>query len=126
MTNRNRRLKPDLELRVTIDGQVIIGPIQAMLLEAVRSIGSIAAAHRQMGKSYAHVWKLVAAMNAMFDPPLVGPVRGGAQGGGAVLTEQGRKVLEAFRCLEGLARTQGRAELLVISRAAGHAMAAQE
>ena len=37
MTKRNRRFKPDLELRVTIDGQIIIGPIQAMLLEAIRS-----------------------------------------------------------------------------------------
>ena len=111
---------------MTIDGQVIIGPIQAMLLEAIRSTGSISAAHRELGKSYAHVWKLVAAMNEMFDPPLVGPIRGGAQGGGAILTEQGRKVLEAFRRLEGLSRTQGRAELLVISRAAGHAMAKQQ
>ena len=46
MTKRNRRLKSDLELRVTIDGQVIIGPIQAMLLDAIRSTGSISAAHR--------------------------------------------------------------------------------
>jgi molybdate transport system regulatory protein len=126
MTKRYRRLKPDLELRVTIDSQVIIGPIQAMLLETIRSTGSISAAHRELGKSYAYVWKLVAAMNEMFEPPLVGPVRGGAQGGGAVLTEQDCKVLEAFRRLEGLSRTQGRAELLVISEAAGHAMAKQQ
>src|SRR4051794_32650213 len=72
MTKRNRRCRPDLELRVTIDGQVIIGPIQAMLLEAIRSTGSISAAHRELGKSYAHVWKLTAAMNEMLDPPLVG------------------------------------------------------
>jgi molybdate transport system regulatory protein len=126
MTKRNRRFKPDLELRVTIDGQVIIGPLQAMLLEAIRSTGSISAAHRELGKSYAHVWKLVAAMNEVFDPPLVGPIRGGAHGGGAILTEQGCKVLEAFRRLEGLSSTQGLAELLVISRAAGHAMAKQQ
>ena len=65
-------------------------------------------------------------MNEVFDPPLVGPVRVGPQGGGAVLTEHGCKVLEAFRRLERLSRTQGRAELLVISRAAGHAMATQQ
>ena len=126
MTKRNLRFEPELELRVTIGDQVIIGPIQAMLLEAIRSTGSISAAHLEPGKCYAHVWKLVAAMNEMFDPPLVGPVRGGAQGGSAVLTEQGCKVLEAFRRLEELSRTQGRAELLVFSRAAGHAMAKQQ
>jgi hypothetical protein len=85
MTRHDRRLHPDLELRVTIDGQVIIGPIQAMLLEAIRSTGSISAAHRKLGISYAHVWKMVAAMNATFAPPLAGaegpklvPAPGGA------------------------------------------------
>jgi molybdate transport system regulatory protein len=71
MTRRNRRTGPDLELRVMVDGQVAIGPVQAMLLEAIRSTGSIAAAQRQIGASYAHVWKLMAAMNKAFTPPLV-------------------------------------------------------
>src|ERR1700678_954258 len=81
MTRRNRRPRPDLELRIMVDGQMVIGPVQAMLLEAIRSTGSIAAAQRQMGASYAHVWKLVAAMNEIFSPPLVDPIRGGARGG---------------------------------------------
>ena len=108
-----------------VDGQMVIGPVQAMLLEAIRSTGSIAAAQRQMGTSYAHVWKLVAAMNEVFSPPLVDPIRGGARGGGAILTEQGHKVLDSFRRLEGLTKAKGHAELLVISRAAGHAAAGQ-
>ena len=70
-----------------MDGNVIIGPIQAMLLEAMNSSGSIAAAHRELGISYAHVWKLVTAMNQTFSPPLVEPIRGGARGGGAILTK---------------------------------------
>jgi molybdate transport system regulatory protein len=126
MTKRNRRLRPDLELRVTIDGQVIIGPIQAKLLEAIRTTGSISAAHRTLAISYAHVWKLVAVLNAIFDPPLVDPIRGGARGGGAILTEQVGKVLESFRRLEGLSRTQGGPELLVIGRAASHAVADEQ
>jgi molybdenum-dependent DNA-binding transcriptional regulator ModE len=31
-----------------VDGQVVIGPVQAMLLEAIRATGSIAAAQRQI------------------------------------------------------------------------------
>lgn len=108
------------------DGQVVIGPVQAMLLEAIRSTGSIAAAQRQIGASYAHVWKLVAAMNQVFSPPLVDPIRGGARGGGAILTEQGQMVLDSFRRLEGLTKAEGHVELLVISMAAGHAVARQE
>jgi molybdate transport system regulatory protein len=120
MTRHNRRLHPDLELRVTIDGQVIIGPIQVMLLEAIRGTGSVSAAHRKLGISYAHVWKMVAAMNATFAPPLVDPMRGGARGGGAILTQQGHKVLNSYRHLEALSRDLARPQLLVIGRAAGH------
>jgi molybdate transport system regulatory protein len=126
MTRHNRRARPDVELRVMVDGQMVIGPVQAMLLEAIHSTGSIAAAQRQIGASYAHVWKLVAAMNEAFAPPLVEPIRGGARGGGAMLTVQGHRVLDSFRRLEDLSKAQGHAELLVIGRAASHAVAKQE
>ena len=106
---------------MTIDGQVIIGPIQAMLLEAIRSTGSIPAAHRELGISYAHVWKLVAAMNQVFSPPLVDPIRGGARGGGALLTQQGHKVLSSYRRMEELSRDLVRNEMLVIGRASSQA-----
>jgi len=109
-----------------VDGQVVIGPVQAMLLEAIHSTGSIAAAQRQLGASYAHVWKLVAAMNEAFSPPLVEPIRGGSRGGGAMLTEQGHDVLHSFRRLEDLSKTEGRAELLAIRRAATNGLANQE
>jgi molybdate transport system regulatory protein len=126
MARRIRRPRPDLELRVVVDGQVVIGPVQAALLEAIRVTGSISAAQRQIGASYPHAWKLVAAMNDVFAPPLVEPIRGGARGGGAVLTEQGRKVLDSFRRLENLSKTGGWGELLVIGRAANHVEAKQE
>jgi molybdate transport system regulatory protein len=126
MTRRDRRARPDLELRVMVDGQMVIGPVQAALLEAIRSTGSISAAHRHIGASYAHVWKLVAAMNEAFSPPLVEPIRGGARGGGAILTQQGQKVLDSYRRLEDLSKAQGNADLLVIGRAASHAGVKQE
>jgi molybdenum-dependent DNA-binding transcriptional regulator ModE len=53
-------------------------------------------------------------------------MRGGSRGGGATLTEQGHKVLDSFRRLEDLSKAQGRGELLVIGRAASHAVAKQE
>jgi molybdate transport system regulatory protein len=125
MARRIRRPRPDLELRVMVDGQVVIGPVQATLLEAIRATGSIAPAQRQIGASYAHVWKLVAAMNEVFAPPLVEPIRGGPRGGGALLTEQVHKVLESFRWPKNLSTTRVHEDLLVISRAANHAVAEQ-
>ena len=63
---------------------MVIGPIQATLIEAIGATGSIAAPQRQIGGSYAHVLKLVVAMNKVFAPPLVEPTRDGARGGGAI------------------------------------------
>lgn len=98
-----------------VDGHEVIGPVQATVLEAIHATGSISAAQRHIGASYAYVWKLVAAMNEAFFPPLVVPIHGGARGGGAVLTEQGRKVLNSFRRLEDLSKANGHAELAVIT-----------
>jgi hypothetical protein len=38
MTRRNRPRRPDLELHMMLDGQVVIGPVLAMLLEAIRTL----------------------------------------------------------------------------------------
>jgi len=119
MTTHDRLCHPDLELRVTINGEVIFGPVQAMLLEAIHSTGSISAAHRQLGMSYAHVWNMVAALNDVFFPPVIDPVRGGRRGGGAVLTQEGHKVLSSYQRLEELSHKVARTELLAISNAVG-------
>ena len=101
--------------------EVVIGPFQAMLLEAIRDTGSISAAQRRLGASYAYTWKMVARLNGMFGSPLVEPVRGGSKGGGANLTRAGQRVLAAFRRLEVLAQTHGNVELLEIRNVARHA-----
>jgi molybdate transport system regulatory protein len=120
MTRHLRHAVPVLELRVVVNDTLTIGPVQATLLENIREMGSMSAAARRLGISYAHAWKLVAAMNAAFVPPVVEPVRGGSKGGGAILTRQGQNVLDSFRRLERLSRSQGSAELLIIGRATGH------
>jgi molybdate transport system regulatory protein len=125
MDQRKRRPGVDLELRVTVDGRMVIGPVQAMLLVAIVGTRSIAAAQRQFGCSHAHAWKLVAAMNETFSPPLVSRLRGGAGGSGTILIENGRKVLASYRSLVRLSRTRGHAELLAIGRATDRAAAEQ-
>jgi molybdate transport system regulatory protein len=52
-----------------------------------------------MGMSYKRAWSLVEEMNAAFREPLVTSARGGAGGGGAVLTEAGLAVLGAYRSM---------------------------
>lgn len=95
-----------LKLRILFEG-AMLGPGKAQLLEGIRETGSIAAAGRQMQMSYKRAWSLVEELNAAFAVPLVASARGGAGGGGAVLTEAGADVLRLYR--EALARAEAAA-----------------
>lgn len=102
---------PRFRLRLVFGPEEWMGPGKAELLEHIEATGSIAAAGRAMGMSYKRAWQLVDTMNAMFRAPLVISSRGGAQGGGAVLTDEGQTVLAAFRALEDTARSAGAAQI---------------
>lgn len=91
---------PRLRIRIVFGESEMIGPGKAELLERIARTGSIAAAGREMGMSYKRAWELVGMLNAMFRDPVVESTRGGAGGGGAVLTDNGRRVLALFRAFE--------------------------
>ncbi|WP_439562527.1 winged helix-turn-helix domain-containing protein [Roseinatronobacter sp.] len=91
---------PRLRIRIVFGQTEMMGPGKAELLEHIGTTGSIAAAGRKMGMSYKRAWELVGRLNAMFRAPLVESVRGGAGGGGAVLTANGRHVLALYRAFE--------------------------
>jgi molybdate transport system regulatory protein len=85
------------------DGEIVIGPGKADLLDAIARTGSIRAAANELEMSYMRAWKLVRTMNAAFRTPLVEKERGGSDQGGAALTARGRKVLELYRRMEAKA-----------------------
>ncbi len=105
-----------LHLRVVLDGSVTIGPGKAELLQAIAETGSIAAAGRRMGMSYRRAWTLVEEMNATFASPLVDAAKGGAGGGGAVLSRLGERVLASYRRLEAAATKAGAREVAAMRR----------
>lgn len=86
--------------RVQIKHAVAIGPGKADVLQGIAETGSLAETGRRLGMSYQRVWSLVGAMNEDFVVPLVLKQRGGVAGGGAQLTDTGRKVLAAYRAIE--------------------------
>jgi molybdate transport system regulatory protein len=88
-----------LRLRLLFGDRLVLGPGKAELLGGIAETGSIAAAGRAMGMSYKRAWSLVEEMNAAFRLPLVSSARGGAGGGGAVVTEAGLTVLAAYRSM---------------------------
>jgi len=96
---------PEIELRISLDPETLLGPGKAALLQAIDETGSIAAAGRRMGMSYKRAWYLIDTMNAYFNEPVVVSAKGGNTRGGARLTSTGRKVLEAYRRMEKKTRS---------------------
>jgi molybdate transport system regulatory protein len=90
----------DVKVRVRHGDDIAMGPGKADLLDAIAATGSISAAARSMKMSYRRAWLLVDVMNRTFREPLVRGSAGGAQGGGAGVTDAGRTVLAAFRAME--------------------------
>jgi molybdenum ABC transporter molybdate-binding protein len=98
--------KVGLRLWVERLGQPILGPGRLELLEWIERCRSISAAARQMGMSYRRAWLLVESINKAAGMALVETKTGGTRGGGAVLTDQGRLAITAFRALQGRLRAR--------------------
>ena len=70
-----------------------------MLLERLDKLGSISAAARSMGLGYRNAWLWIDSMNQLAPSPLVVKIRGGAGGGYAQLTDEGRKAIASYKKL---------------------------
>ncbi|MCR6495903.1 TOBE domain-containing protein [Thermomonas sp. S9] len=79
-------------------------PQRAGLLQALDAHGSISAAARAVGMSYKGAWDAIAALNGFVSEPLVSAETGGSGGGGARLTDMGRRVLAFHQALTALQR----------------------
>ena len=115
----HRFAEPRLRIRIVFGEGEMLGPGKADLLDGVERHGSIAAAGREMGMSYKRAWELIGTLNGMFAGPLVESTRGGPGGGGAVLTDLGRQVLDHYRALEEEAAAGGAARLGQLSALLG-------
>lgn len=92
-------LEPLIELR---GPRTSLTPQRARLLQALQAHGSISASARALGRSYKGAWDAIAALNSLVGVPLVSAETGGSGGGGARLTEMGRRVLAFHQALTAL------------------------
>jgi len=79
------------------DGKLFMGWGRVKLLEQIDELGSISAAARSMKLAYRNAWLWVEAMNRLAPKPLVEKATGGAHGGYARLTDEGRKIITEYR-----------------------------
>ncbi|HEX9167767.1 MAG TPA: LysR family transcriptional regulator [Roseiarcus sp.] len=93
-----------------------LGAGKVALLESIDRTGSISAAGRAHQMSYRRAWLLVDELNRLFAAPLVAAHHGGARGGGAALTDQGRRIVALYRDAEAKMRAAAKSEIDAIER----------
>ena len=91
-----------------VDGKLFMGWGRAQPLERIDEMGSISAAARSMKLAYRNAWLWVEAMNNLAPSPLVEKTTGGSRGGHARLTEEGRRIVDAYKRVRASVREQAR------------------
>ena len=96
-----------------------LGAGKVALLESIDKTGSISAAGRAHQMSYRRAWLLVDELNQLFAEPVVSAHHGGAKGGGASLTDQGRRIVALYRDAEAKMRAAAQGEIDELERNLG-------
>lgn len=100
MREQRARFRVRAKVWIEGEGETLLGLGRGELLRAVRDTGSISAAARQMGMSYATAWHRLHSISAAAGHEVVETRAGGRRGGGAALTPVGEALLEAFEHLQ--------------------------
>jgi molybdate transport system regulatory protein len=79
-----------------INSEMVLGEGRLMLLKKIDELGSLTKAAKSMGMSYRKAWGLVTEMNILCHQKLVILKTGGEKGGGAILSDFGRKLMTQF------------------------------
>ncbi|MBK5930407.1 TOBE domain-containing protein [Halochromatium salexigens] len=87
------------ELWLSVGEVAFLGEARIGLLEQIGERGSITQAAKAAGISYKAAWDAVDAMNNLAPMPVVATATGGRGGGGARLTDEGHRLIAAYRTL---------------------------
>ena len=91
----DRKIRTVLTVRLFTD-EKCFGPGVATLLHKVRELHSLRAAAMDMSMAYSKAWTIVKNAERELGFKLLDSTTGGRHGGGAVLTAEGRALLEAY------------------------------
>lgn len=93
--------RQELHLKLTLriysqDDQRCFGPGIATLLERVQIHHSLRAGAASMEMAYSKAWRIIRTAESVFGCKLLKSTIGGVHGGGAVLTPQAERLLDAY------------------------------
>ena len=101
-------LRPHLKIRLFRE-EKCFGPGVAELMRRVERLHSLRAAARSMDMAYSKAWTTVRSCEAALGFQLLDYSAGGRNGGGAVLTAEGKDILERYTAYcEAVNREAGR------------------
>ncbi len=92
----------EVECHISIkkDGICFLDPVKTELLNEIKRCGSLNSAAKKLKISYQHAWTMINEMNNSAPESLVTKQRGGAHGGGAVVTVYGEKILKDYYTIQ--------------------------
>src|ERR1700722_8809581 len=108
-----------LTIRVDFELGRRLGAGKVALLESIDKTGAGSAPARAHQMSSRRAWLLVDELNQLFTVPVVSAHHGGAKGGGAALTDQGRRVVALYRDAEAKMRAAAQHEIDELERNLG-------
>jgi molybdate transport system regulatory protein len=94
-----KRIRWGAKVWLEIDGKPLLGEGGAEILEEIDRSGSISEAARSLGMSYYFVWSYLKRMEERLGKTIIETYKGGKEGGGAWLTETGRRLLDEYKRL---------------------------
>ncbi|WP_455392069.1 NUDIX domain-containing protein [[Eubacterium] cellulosolvens] len=89
-------LSPHVKLWLKKGKHSVLGAGRARLLHAIDEHGSITKAATAMGMSYRHAWGIIRDIQEAMGEEIIKTTRGGAHGGGALLTKRGKQIMKQF------------------------------
>lgn len=87
-----------IKSRIWIEGdeQMLLGEGRVRLLKAIEQTGSLSKAAKELNMSYKKAWNLLDAINKSAEQPVVITTVGGKNGGGATVSEYGKRLIAIF------------------------------
>lgn len=86
-------------LEIEKNGICFLNPKRIELLKLIRERGSILSASKELRMSYQQAWTIIKDINYLASLPVVIRQRGGINGGGALITDYGLKLMERYEIL---------------------------
>ena len=98
----HERHKPSCKIWLEYGGEPLLGKGGAEILQAIQEEASISKAAKKLGMSYRYAWNYLSKMEKTLQEPIVETLKGGrGGGGGARLTELGKRLLKEYKRVEG-------------------------